>query len=336
MNKNWLPLLVVVLIVGLVGGYGLGSRGKSSPQPLAERSDPSKRFVLVCERVSPAVVHIKTEGRTNASGSGVIVAADGRVLTNHHVIKDARRIWVELGNGKRFPATVLGSDPNTDIAVLQIRTSERLTVAELGSSQQLKVGQWVLAFGNPFGIGQTVTAGIISAHGRAGIGLNEAEDFIQTDAAINPGNSGGPLVDLSGKVIGINTAILTRSGGSQGVGLAIPIEIAQRIMESLEKTGKIYSGYLGIVPEAVEFTTGPLAGRKAVRVAQVVADSPATRADLRVGDIILRYDGSDVGGRRHLLGRIRQGRPGARVTLDIVRGQTRKKLTITVGRRAVK
>lgn len=188
--------------------------------------------------------HLKQRGQ----GSGFIVSPDGTILTNNHVVGDADTIRVKLPDGRIFPADVVGTDPHTDVAVIKLKGDiSGLPALPLGDSNRLRVGGWVLAVGNPFGLSQTVTAGIVSAKGRSSVGIADYEDFIQTDAAINPGNSGGPLLNLRGEVVGINTAIFSRSGGYQGIGFAIPIALAQRIEEQLVRTGEVTRGYLGVM-----------------------------------------------------------------------------------------
>lgn len=242
------------------------------------------------------------EFREQGLGSGVIVDKDGYILTNNHVVQGADEIKVFLGDKREFDAKVIGADPQSDIAVIKIEGTD-LPVVEIGNSDELKVGQWAMAIGNPFGLSQTVSVGIISATGRANIGIAQYEDMIQTDAAINPGNSGGPLVNIEGKVIGINTAIFTRSGGYQGIGFAIPINMAKVAMNSLIEKGRVIRGWLGVIiqdltPSLIkQFGASVTEG---VLISDVQPNSPASEAGLKSGDIIIEFDGKKVRDVNHL------------------------------------
>jgi Do/DeqQ family serine protease len=269
-----------------------------------------------------------------ALGSGVIVGEHGRILTNAHVIDGADTIKVTLADGSEFSAKVVGADKMSDLAVLQLEgTVPKLTALELGDSSKLRLAQPVMAIGDPFGVGQTVTMGIVSAKGRASVGIEDYEDFIQTDAAINPGNSGGALVDLSGKLVGINTAILSRSGGYQGVGFAIPSDMIKPIMDALVKDGKVSRGYLGV---ALEDLTRELAEQQKVSairgvvVEHVEPASPAAKAGLQVGDVIVGLDGSTVSDRGHLRNTIAMKGAGAKVALEVLRGKRTETVTATL------
>ncbi len=266
-------------------------------------------------------------------GSGVIVTQDGYILTNNHVVDHADKVKVSLPDGREFTAKVVGRDPKSDVAVIKIAATG-LPVIELADSDKVEVGDVALAVGNPFGVGETVTAGIISATGRANLGLNDYEDFLQTDAAINPGNSGGALVDIDGRLIGINTAILSHSGGSQGVGLAIPSNLARTIMESLVKYGKVTRGYLGVMIQSV---TPDLAGQFDLKsmagalVGDVLPKGPAARAGLRDGDVIVKYNGTKVADSQTLRMEVAGTAPGATVPLEIWRNGSIKKMNVKVG-----
>jgi Do/DeqQ family serine protease len=279
---------------------------------------------------------------TRSSGSGVIVdARNGYVLTNDHVIRDADLIEVTTKDNRRFRAELVGRDPPTDIAVLRIRP-DRLTAVPLGDSDRLEVGDFVLAIGNPFGLGQTVTSGIVSALGRSGLGIEGFEDFIQTDASINPGNSGGALVNLDGELIGINTAILAPGGGNIGIGFAVPINMAKRVMEQIVQHGEVRRGRIGIAmqdltPELAE-ALGTRRAEGAV-VGMVEPGSPAARAGLMRGDIVAAVNGVAIRGATHLrntLGLLRAGED-AELTIER-RGETasvRVRVEPADGRRAI-
>lgn len=255
-------------------------------------------------------------------GSGVIVdAKHGYILTNNHVIKDAQSIAVILSDGRRFKAKVIGADPETDIAVIQIHASD-LTTIPLGNSGKLEVGDFVAAIGNPFGLGQTVTAGIVSALGRTGLGIEGYEDFIQTDASINPGNSGGALVNLKGQIVGINTAIIAPSGGNVGIGFAIPINMARDIMEQLIKYGTIHRGQLGVYIQDLTPALAKAFGihvYKGAVVTQVIPNSPAAKAGLKVGDVVTEANGQPIGNAADLRNAVGLLRIGQTITLKILR-----------------
>ena len=256
--------------------------------------------------------------RTETSlGSGVIVSDDGYVLTNNHVVDGADEIQVLLQDGRSARATVVGTDPDTDIAVLKVELSQLPTIT-IGDSDGLQVGDVVLAIGNPFGVGQTVTQGIVSATGRSHLGLSTFENFIQTDAAINPGNSGGALIDTRGQLIGINTAIYSRSGGSLGIGFAIPARLARTVMQSLIENGRVIRGWIGVEVQGLTPELAKSFGLdepKGVVVTGVLQGGPAGQAGLKPGDVIQEIDGKPVTGVKDLLYLITERKPGA--TLDI-------------------
>jgi len=242
--------------------------------------------------------HFQQPKQRNQSGlgSGVIVEKDGYILTNNHVVKDADEIKVRLADKREFKGKIIGTDQKTDLAVIKIE-ADNLPIIKLGDSDKLKIGETVIAVGNPFGLNQTVTSGIVSAKGRANVGIADYEDFIQTDAAINPGNSGGALVNIRGEVIGINTAIFSTSGGYMGIGFAIPSNMAKMVMDSLLKKGKVIRGWLGVSIQPVTPELGKQFGlqdEKGALVGDVVEDSPAEKAKIQSGDIILEYDGKEV------------------------------------------
>jgi len=265
-------------------------------------------------------------------GSGVIVTKDGYILTNNHVVDGAKELKVTLEDGHEYTAKVVGRDPKTDLAVVKI-DAKNLPVVPMADSDKVQVGDVALAIGNPFGVGQTVTKGIVSATDRGNMGIEAYENFIQTDAAINPGNSGGALVDIKGRLIGINTAILSRSGGSQGVGFAIPSDIARNVMESLIKNGHVTRGYLGVMIQNVtpaladEFK---LKDSKGALIGDVVDDGPAAKAGFKPGDVILEFNGKSVRDSRHLQLTVADTKPGSTVPVEVLRNGDKKVLHVTV------
>jgi serine protease Do len=273
------------------------------------------------------------ERRQQGLGSGVVVSREGHILTNNHVIAGAQEILVVLDETRQRPARVVGADPQTDIAVLQIE-GEDLTPIAFGRSADVRIGEFVLAIGNPFGVGRTVTMGIVSATGRGDLGIVGYEDFIQTDAAINPGNSGGALLDQNGRLIGINTAILSGGRGFQGIGFAVPIDMARQVMEQVVERGRVVRGFLGIsvqdVTPAVARSFG-LDQPTGTLVGDVSSGSPAHRAGLQRGDIITEIDGTPVRNSRQLRLTIASIAPGTSVRLTVLRDGTAQQLTVTLG-----
>jgi serine protease Do len=274
-------------------------------------------------------------------GSGVIVSSDGLVLTNNHVVAGAQKLTVLLGDKRRLPAHVVGTDPPTDVAVVQIEGEKGddlgpLPVASFGDSDRLRVGEWVIAVGNPFELLHTVTAGIVSAQGRSSMGLADYEDFIQTDASINPGNSGGALADLDGNVVGINTAISTTNGGSVGIGFAIPINMARQVMGSLVDHGKVSRGFLALVPQDVDEDLASalgLDGTQGSLVADVTAGGPADKAGIQRGDVITAFDGHPVTDSQGLRQLVAQASPGAKVEVTLLRDGHERRLNVELGER---
>ena len=265
-------------------------------------------------------------------GSGVIVAAQGFILTNNHVVEGADEIAVMLPGGKVAEARVVGTDPETDLAVLRIEAKglQPITFADPTSVQ---IGDIVLAVGDPFGVGQTVTQGIVSATGRNRLGINTFENFIQTDAAINPGNSGGALVDASGHLVGINTAIYSRSGGSQGIGFAIPVSLARQVMEQIIATGRVSRGWLGVsARDVIHETTGAAAGAALVAVQR---GGPADRAGLRAGDTVVSINGKGISDTAALINETAALSPGTQAQFKILRGREAVSLAVELGRRPV-
>ncbi len=307
-------------------------------------------FASAVETAAPAVVNIFTQKRVqertnsllddpvfrrffgdnlpapqerlqNSLGSGVIVSPQGFILTNYHVIQGAEDVVALLRDGRTVSAQVVGSDPETDVAVLHI-PFDNLPSITLGNSEGLQVGDLVLAIGNPFGVGQTVTMGIVSATGRNRLGINTFENFIQTDAAINPGNSGGALVNLAGELIGINTAIFSRSGGSQGIGFAIPAQLAADVMRQIVESGRVVRGWLGIEAQDLTAQTAASLGIDATQgvvVTGLLRDGPAYQAGIQPGDVLTRLDGDPIENTRWVLDRVTRQPPGAQVRIEGLR-----------------
>ncbi len=326
---------------------------------------PASSFRAAAQRASAAVVSINTSKapprnaanndpwfrfffgeRDNAPqtglGSGVIVSPDGYVLTNNHVVDGADEIEVVLNDGRQAIGKVIGTDPDTDLAVLKIEL-DRLPVIVLGSPDALQVGDQVLAIGNPFGVGQTVTAGIVSAMGRNQLGINTFENFIQTDAAINPGNSGGALVDVNGNLAGINTAIYSRSGGNMGIGFAIPVATAQMVLEGIVKDGQVTRGWIGVEPNQLSPELAETFGLKApaangkglqgVIITGVLQNGPAAQSGIRPGDVITGVSGQPVTTVADLLSRVAALKPGTATKFSVLRKDEKIELDVTPGTR---
>ena len=277
----------------------------------------------------------KQKRMESSLGSAVLMSPEGYLLTNNHVVLNADQIVVALKDGRETLARVIGSDPETDLAVLKIDL-KNLPAITIGRSDSLRIGDIALAIGNPFGVGQTTTMGIISATGRNQLGLNNYEDFIQTDAAINPGNSGGALVDANGNLTGINTAIFTRSGGSQGIGFAIPINLAMEVMKSIIEHGQVIRGWLGIevqplTPDLAE--SFGLSGRPGIVVAGIFRDGPAQKAGLQLGDVILSIDGAPASDGRRSMNQVARIKPSEKISIQVMRKGKELKLTAEVGLR---
>jgi len=338
---------------------------QQAQQTSTGRLTPSESFAPSAKKVIPTVVNIFTQQKVRDSahpaledpvfryffgdrldpkprqasnlGSGVIVSSNGYILTNHHVVVAADEIQVALADGRTLPARVVGADPETDLAVLKIEASD-LPAITFAQAESLNVGDWVLAVGNPFGVGQTVTAGIVSALGRTHLGINTFENFIQTDAAINPGNSGGALVDAAGNLVGVNSAIYSRTGGSQGIGFAIPVSIARQVMEQIIKTGSVTRGWVGIevqdlTPELAD--SFGLKNAEGALIAGVLKGGPAEVGGVRPGDILLSVNSKTVVDSSSLLNLIADLSPGATAQLKVSRKQKQLDLKIQVERRPI-
>ncbi|HEU4709627.1 MAG TPA: Do family serine endopeptidase [Methylophilaceae bacterium] len=273
--------------------------------------------------------------RENSLGSGVVVSSEGLILTNHHVIEAADEIEVALADGRTMPARVVGTDPETDLAVLKVDI-KGLPAITFAQPETVNVGDVVLAIGNPFGVGQTVTQGIISALGRSHLGINTFENFIQTDASINPGNSGGALIDTDGNLVGINSAIYSRSGGSMGIGFAIPVSLAKQVMDQIIRQGSVIRGWIGIeaqdiTPELAE--SFKLKSTDGALIAGIIANSPAERAGLKPGDILVAINDRKVTDSSSMLNLVSNLKPDQKATLKIVRAQKSLDVPVTVGKR---
>ncbi len=315
---------------------------KFRTSPFFDENDPFEQFFR--KFFEMPIPSIPREYKSTSLGSGFIFRRDGDkyyILTNNHVIKDASKIIVKLNDGTTITGDnvkVLGTDKSTDLAVLQIKTKKEIPVLKLGDSDKIRVGDWAIAVGNPFGLEGTLTVGVISAKGRSGIPLPEGpiyENFIQTDAAINPGNSGGPLLNIRGEVIGINTAITSPSGAYAGVGFAIPINTAKFVVEQILKKGKVIRGYLGVYPQAMTpdlAKTYNLDRVYGVLVAKVLKDSPADKAGLQEGDVILKFNGKEVSDVENFRLMVAHTQPGEVVTLEVVKENgVRKTLKVKIG-----
>ena len=280
----------------------------------------------------------RDEGQREESlslGSGVIVSAQGYVLTNHHVVEAADEIELALADGRKAKAKLVGADPDTDLAILKIDLPN-LPAITFANVEESQVGDVVLAIGNPFGVGQTVTVGIISALGRSHLGINTFENFIQTDAAINPGNSGGALVDSQGRLLGINTAIYSRSGGSLGIGFAIPVSLAKQVLDDIVSKGAVTRGYIGVEPKDLTRELASTMGmneQQGILIAGVIRNGPADNAGVRPGDVLLAINGSGVADTSSMLNRVAQLTPGSKATLKILRNRQETELALTVGKR---
>ncbi len=350
--------LVAVLLAGsALGGIAVGRAETTAPITIAT-PQALPDFANLAASVRPAVVsitnHLKMQNAAaeavptpfgmfqipqqqhaeEARGSGFIVDANGTIVTNNHVVKDAREVMVTLSDGRQLKAKVIGTDPRTDVAVLRVEAGKPLPYLQLGDSRDVKPGQWVVAVGNPFGLGGSVTAGIVSARGRD-IGAGPYDDFIQIDAPINPGNSGGPLFNQQGQVIGIDTAIISPSGGSVGIGFAIPSDMVKNVVSQIEAHGEVTRGYLGVSaqPVTAEMATAlglPDGVTAGALVASVEPDSPAQKAGIEPGDVIRDVNGQAITSARDLAIDVAGLRPGTEAKVDIIRKGETKAMTVAL------
>ena len=305
---------------------------KASQKPKSRKGNPADPLFKFFFGDQPP-----DEEPSSSLGSGVLVSPEGIILTNHHVISDADEIDVALADGRKVKAKIIGSDPETDIAVLKIDAKQLPTPITLGKVESVHVGDVVLAIGNPFGVGQTVTSGIISALGRDHVGINTFENFIQTDAAINPGNSGGALVDTRGHLIGINTAIYSKNGGSMGIGFAIPVNLAKQVMESILNNGSVTRGWIGVEPQNLSKELSESLGlpknTAGVLLSGVLEGGPAAKGGIKPGDVLVAVNGNSTKDVRQLLNQIAQISPGNEATLKILRKDKELELKVQAGKR---
>jgi Do/DeqQ family serine protease len=360
-------LAVQTVSPGLLGGAAPSNAG--GIQILQEPASNGETrqiatFSTAAQRALPSVVHIYTTQEIRAPknpllndpffrhffgdrfgeekdqrsglGSGVVVSADGYILTNNHVVEGADQIEISLNDGRKLKAEVVGTDPESDLAVLKATGNTKLEPITFAQPRSLRVGDVVLAIGNPFGVGQTVTSGIVSALDRTHLGINTFEDFIQTDAAINPGNSGGALVDSNGVLVGINTAIYSQSGGSMGIGFAIPISLAQNVLEQIIKNGGVTRGWIGvevqeITPELAD--SFKLPNSEGALIAGIVRGAPADKAGIRPGDILLAVDDKPVKNAQTMLEVIASQQPGHNARFKLRREGKEVDLTVAIGKR---
>jgi len=365
-------LLVVGLSAGLVPALSAPAQTRAERESLKHATDLSLAFQYATRVIAPSVVNIVATQRQHAArgdggelqdfldrfgwpggdrrgsddrgddsgrltrgqGSGVIIRPDGHILTNFHVVEDAVKLRVTLFNGRHYEAEIVGTDAETDLALIKIDI-DNLTAASFGDSDEVQVGQWVLAVGNPFGLDSTVTAGIISAKGRGNMGLAEYGNLLQTDAAINPGNSGGPLVNLRGEILGINNAITTTNGGYQGIGFAVPGNMANSVVQSLLRTGEVVRGWLGITMRPIlqdEAQEAGLEGR-GVLIIDVSEGSPAAVAGLQLGDVITALNGREVTNSSQLQNAVARRTPGTVVRMTVLRDGRDRDVPVTLGER---
>lgn len=367
-----LQFLTLVLIVSFCPlAFAEPEKGATTDENIAILDRSAQAFTSVVKAAKPAVVHIEVEKTVKGSnqygvpdeyfnnpfferffgpqfrhpqqprrfkqqgqGSGFIISKEGHILTNNHVVEDADSISVTLNDKQKVPAKLIGSDPQTDVALIKIDYEGDLPTLALGNSEALEVGEWVIAIGNPFGLSQTVTVGVVSAKGRSSVGINEYENFIQTDAAINPGNSGGPLLNIHSEVVGINSALFSRTGGYMGIGFAIPINMVKAIEDQLHDHGKVTRGWLGVAIQDVNEDLAKSFGLTeagGILVSEVQPDSPAKQAGMQRGDVIRKLDDIRLSDVNDLRNRIALLAPDSQADLEIIRDGKKIVLTVTIG-----
>jgi serine protease Do len=366
------PLTIFLLLSFLLGHSWFPATGMAAEDEniqLLEKS--AKAFSSVVKKAEPAVVNVRVEKKegvspddqfnpfddpvfkhffgpsfkhpsipqspeqfkSQAAGSGFLISEDGYILTNNHLIDKADKITVRMDGGQELEGKLVGTDPQSDVALIKVSDGRKFPYLPLGDSDKLEVGEWVIAIGSPFGLDSTVTVGVVSAKGRNRMGINEYENFIQTDAAINPGNSGGPLLNIYGEVVGINTAIFSRSGGYMGIGFAIPVNMAKMVKGQLLAKGKVIRSWLGV---AIQDMSADLARsfkmsqKSGALVTEVSKDSPAAKAGIKQGDVIIGYDGKPVTDVTDLRDRVAMTPPGTKVDLTLVRNEKQQELTVQV------
>lgn len=361
--------LVAAVLIFALSPMGTCAKDTENPQAIQTLKQTSKAFTTVSKDAIPAVVAVEVSKKVavqspfgnrmpfdddffdfffgprfrqkqqprqrerSAQGSGFIISKDGYIFTNNHVVDGADKVTVKLNDGREMKAEVIGTDPRSDVAVIKV-DGDDLPYIEIGDSDSLEIGEWVIAVGNPFGLEATVTVGVVSAKGRT-VGITEYDDFIQTDAAINPGNSGGPLLDINGRAIGINTAIVSQGArGYMGIGFAIPIKMANNIKEQLIETGTVTRGFLGIQMGQVNDDVSEYLGLEnsdGVLIGKVLEDSPAEEAGLKQGDVIVELDGKRIEGLQKFKNMIAAIRPGEKAKLTIIRDGKEKNVTVKIG-----
>lgn len=374
LQRNY-PMQILAMVTATIILFSMtGQASAVSKKDIAILDKSSKAFVNVVKEAKPAVVHIRVEQtsqvnnqyqkyseeffnhpffeqffgpqfrqqqkqpqqrKTHGQGTGFIISKDGYILTNNHVVDSADTITVILSDEKEYEAELIGADPQSDVALIKIDTGKNLPTLPLGDSDKLEVAEWVIAIGNPFGLSQTVTVGVVSAKGRNRVGLNDYENFIQTDAAINPGNSGGPLLNVRGEVVGINSALFSRTGGYMGIGFAIPINMVKTIEDQLHNHGSVTRGWLGVVIQDVNKDLAESFGLKEVKgilISDVQEDSPADKAGLAQGDVIMKLQGVELKDVSDLRNRIALILPGTKVPVDVIRDGKNKTISVAIGK----
>ncbi len=370
-KKFYFPALFVFAMAVLMAINVAAVRAADSKNGIEILDRSAKAFASVVKDVKPAVVHVKVTSSVTASqdieqffnhpfferffgpqfqppdsqpqprkrqqygaGSGFIISKEGHILTNNHVVENAEKITVTLADNQEVDAELVGTDPQSDVALIKINVPDVLPTITLGDSDALEVGEWVIAIGNPFGLEQTVTVGVVSAKGRSRVGINEYENFIQTDAAINPGNSGGPLLNIHGEVVGINSALYSRTGGYMGIGFAIPINMVKSIEDQLQKHGKVTRGWLGV---AIQDVTEDLAKSfglekaKGILVSETQPDSPADKAGIRQGDVLLSLNGIELKDVADLRNKVALVIPGTEVAVQLMREGKPLDINVEIG-----
>ncbi len=366
-TRLWHQAAVICVSVFMLFSVNTAYTAPTAPKDIEILDRSAKAFAQVVKGAKPAVVHISVDSEIvfnddyeqffnhpffehffgpqfhqnpsprrrhqQGTGSGFIISADGYILTNNHVVENADKITVTLANDKKAEARLIGTDPKSDVALIKVDVDEKLPTIPLGDSETLEVGEWVIAIGNPFGLNQTVTVGIVSAKGRSRVGINEYENFIQTDAAINPGNSGGPLLNIHGEVIGINSALYSRTGGYMGIGFAIPVNMVKYIVNQLKKNGKVTRGLLGIALQDLDDELADSFGLDSahgILVTEVIPDSPADKAGVKERDVIIKLNKREIRDSSELRNRIALTVPGTTVELVVIRDGKQRKIKVTV------